>query len=198
MDSRFSGPIQEEALERAVNQAYQTAIAEKELVPLSSPVVDNVKYNKDEPLEFRVAFEVRPEVEAKDYRNVSVKKRIREIGDEDVDQTLERLQQESAKFVDVERAAGETDVVVVDHVRVDEKGRSLKSSRVRNAPLELGSDALLQDFKDALVGAETGDSRTVEVSYPEDFSNQELAGKKSQVPSQGEEGSGEEGPGSGR
>lgn len=177
LEARFGGAIQEEAVDNAVNEAYLQAIQDRGLVPVSPPTVENVRYRKGEPLVFKVGIEVRPEIDLRDYRDVPLRRKVREIPDGEVDKALERIQQETARFVDLDRPVEADDVVVVDHVRVDEKGRTLKSTRVRNAPLELSNEGLLPEFRDGLIGAVPGESRTLKVQYPEDFANSDLAGR---------------------
>jgi trigger factor len=177
LEAQFGGSFQEEAVENAVNDAYGKAIREQGLVPLTPPQVENVHYSKGEPLQFKVTVEVRPAIEARDFREIAIKRKVRDLEESEVDQTLERIRQETARFVDQERESQPGDIVIVDHVRVDEKGRTLKSTRVRDAGLELDNEALLPEFREALTGVRVGESRTVRVEYPEDFSNQDLAGR---------------------
>jgi trigger factor len=178
LEARFGGSLQEEAVENAVNDAYSKAVQDEGLMPLTPPRVENVHYSKGEPLKFEATVEVRPAIEARDYREIAIKRRIRELDEGAIDQTLERIRAESALFIEQDRESRPGDIVVVDHVRVDENGRTLKSSRVRDAALEIDNESLLPEFKEALTGARPGESRTVEVNYPEDFSNQDLAGRR--------------------
>jgi trigger factor len=176
LEAQFGSSLQEEAVENAVNEAYSKAIQDEGLIPLTPPHVEKVHYSKGEPLQFEATVEVRPAIEARDYREVVIKRKVRELDEAAIDRTLERIREESAQLIDQDRESQVGDIVVIDHVRVDKKGRTLKSSRVRDAALEIDSEALLPEFKEALTGARAGESRTVEVNYPEDFSNKDLAG----------------------
>jgi len=177
IDARFGSSLQQEALEGAVEEAYGRAIEEQKLTPVSHPRIEDVRFGPGEPLTFRATLEVRPTVEAKDYKGLPLVRKVREIPDEEVEQALTRIRDESTQYFPVERPAQENDVVVVDHVRIDEKGRTLKGSRVRDAGLELDRAGLLPEFREALIGAQAGESRTVQVRYPDDFGNAELAGR---------------------
>jgi trigger factor len=177
LEAQFGGGIQEEAVENAVSDAYSQAIRDEGLMPITPPQVEKVHYSKGEPLQFKVTVEVRPAIQARDYRDIAIKRQVRELDETEIDRTLERIREETARFIDLDRASQAGDFVVVDHVRVDEKGRTLKSSRVRDAVLEIDNEALLPAFREALTGVQAGESRTVDVEYPEDFSNQDLAGR---------------------
>jgi len=177
IEARFGSSLQQEALEGAVEEAYATAIREKALEPVSLPSIDDVSFAPGEPLRFRATLEVRPAVELSEYKGLSLVRRVREVPEDEVERALAQVQAEATQLLSVERPAAETDVVTVDHVRIDEKGRTLKGSRVRDAALDLEQPGLLPDFKQALVGSQAGESRTVQVHYGEDFGNPELAGK---------------------
>ena len=177
LEARFGSSLEQEALEGAVEEAYAAAIREKALEPVSMPSIEDVSFAPGEPLRFRATLEVRPAVELKEYRGLALVRRVREVPEEEVERALAQVTEEATQLVTVERPATESDVVVVDHVRIDEKGRTLKASRVRDAALELDRAGLLPEFQQALVGSQVGESRTVQVHYPEDFGNAELAGK---------------------
>lgn len=178
LEAKFGAGIQEEAVEAAVGEAYAKAIEEHQLVPVSSPRVADLSYKKGEPLAFRVTVEVRPTVEVTDYRGLEAKRRVREVPETEIEKALEQIRQETAVLTDLDRPATASDTVVVDHVRVDENGRTLKSTRVRDAILTLAEPGLLPEFRDGILGAAVGESRTLHVQYPEDFSNAELAGRR--------------------
>lgn len=177
LEARYGGSLQEEALESAVEEAYEQALREKELTPVGSPRIEDVRYRPGDALRFRVVLEVRAPVEAKDYRGIALVRRVREVPEEEVASALERIREESAVRTAVDRAAEAGDVVAVDHVRIDEKGRTLKGTRVRDAELTLSEPGLLPEFREALIGARAGEGRTLQVRYPEDFSNPDLAGR---------------------
>jgi trigger factor len=177
LEARFGSSLEQEALEGAVEEAYAKAVREQALEPVSMPAIDEVRFAPGEPLRFRATLEVRPTVELKEYKGIGLTRRIREIPEEEIERALAQVREEATALVTVERPVGENDVVTVDHVRIDEKGRTLKASRVRDAALDLERPGLLPEFKQALVGSQAGESRTVQVQYPEDFGNAELAGK---------------------
>jgi trigger factor len=177
LEARFGSSLEQEALEGAVEEAYAKAVREQALEPVSMPAIDEVRFVPGEPLRFRATLEVRPTVELKDYKGMTLVRRIREVPEEEVERALAQVREEATQLVPVERPVGENDVVTVDHVRIDEKGRTLKASRVRDAALDLERPGLLPEFKQALLGSQAGESRTVQVQYPEDFGNAELAGK---------------------
>jgi trigger factor len=177
LEQRFGASFEQETLERALEHACRKAFADASLVPLMPAEIEDLKYTHGGPLSFRAIVEVRPSVTASDYKGVAVTRRTREIEEADVERELKALEESSTQWIDVDRPAHDGDVLVVDHVRLDAKGQSLKSSRRRDVEIELGAEGLLPAFQEGLQGAAAGESRTIKVSYPADFANTELAGK---------------------
>jgi trigger factor len=177
LEQRFGASFEQETLERAIERACRQVFTERAIAPLMPAEVEDLKYQHGGSLTFKAVVEVRPEVEAKDYRGVPVTRKTREFEDSDVERELAALEESSTQWIDIERPAQDGDLLVVDHVRLDAKGQSLKSSRRREVEILLGSEGLLPAFQEGLVGAAVGESRTLKVSYPADFGNAELAGK---------------------
>ncbi len=180
LESRFGSNFQQETIERAVENACRRVFTERNVAPLMPAEIEDLKINPGGPLSFRAAVEVRPEVEAKEYKGLAVVRRTRAISDDDVERELAGVHESTAQWNDVERAAQNGDVLIVDYVRLDAKGQTLKSSRRKDYEIQLGSEGLLPAFQEGLMGASAGESRTVKVAYPDDFSNAELAGKSVQ------------------
>lgn len=178
LEAQFGPAIREEAVEAAVGEAYGRAVDEHKLVPVSAPRIEDVRFRPGEPLQFRVTVEVRPELRLAEYRGLPARRRVREIPPDAVERALAQIREETAVFTDLERAAEAGDHLLVDHVRVDDNGRTLARSRVRDARLWLGDGGLLPAFREGLAGAQAGESRTLVVQYPEDFANRELAGRQ--------------------
>ena len=109
---RFAEDIKGEVLQSLVPERVEKAVAEQKLTPVSQPKVDKLDYNEGQPLKFRAVFEVLPEFELKDYKNLEIEMPAMEITDEDVDKTIEEMRERAATFAPVEgRAAQDGDFV---------------------------------------------------------------------------------------
>jgi trigger factor len=177
LEARFGTSFEQETLERSIERACRQAFTDRNIAPLMPAEVEDLKFAPGGPLTFKAVVEIRPEVEAKDYKGIAVTRRTPEIEEADVERELETLFQSTVEWQDVERPAKDGEQVVVDHVRLDAKGQVLKGSRRRDVPIELGAEGLLPAFQTGLQGAQAGESRTIHVDYPADFANEELAGK---------------------
>ncbi|TMQ64103.1 MAG: trigger factor [Candidatus Eisenbacteria bacterium] len=174
----FAERLEQELVEDFVPELTGEAIEAAHLSPVVPPLVRNLKFTPGQPLRFEAVVDVRPEIEARDYRGIPVRRETRPVKDAAVDEMLERLREESAVFADLTRPAERGDVLIVDSVRLDANGRRLPSSRAKNLRLELGAPDLLPELESGLMGAETNQERTIEVSYPADYRVPELAGTR--------------------
>jgi trigger factor len=177
LEQRYGASFQHETLERAIDRACREAFAGQQLVPLMPAEVEDLKYEPGSALSFKAVIEVRPTIEAKNYKGLAATRATREVTDADVEAELARLEESSTVWVDVERPAQADDLLLVDMVRLDARGQVLKSSRRRDVEVRLGAPDLLPAFEEGLTGAVAGESRTLKVSYPADFGNAELSGK---------------------
>lgn len=173
----FADAVEQEFLDRILPEMTGEAIAQAKLEPVVPALVRNLSFSPGQPLRFEALVDVRPVVEAKDWRGIPVTRRTRPVNDPAVDAMLQRLRQDAAVFVDVDRPAERGDFVLVDSIRLDANGRRLPSTRARNLRLELGAPDLLPDLENGLLGAAEGQERTLDVAYPADYPNADLAGR---------------------
>jgi trigger factor len=173
----FAEAVEREFLEGYLPKVTGEALQEAKLDPVVPPAVRNLKFVPGQPMKFQAVVEVRPEVEAKNWSGIPVTRRTKVVDETEVDQMIERLRNDSAVFADVDRPAQRGDIVTVDSVRLDPNGRRIPSTRAKALRLELGSPDMLPDLENGLLGAETGQERTIEIAYPADYPTQELAGR---------------------
>ena len=175
---QFADRVEQEFLEAFVPRVTGEAVDQARLDPVIPPALRNLKFTPGSPLRLEVLVDVRPEVEARDYRGIPVRREVRPVDDPAVERVLEGLREDAAVFTDLDRAAGNGDVVLVDSVRLDAAGRRLPATRAKNLRLQLGAPDLLPGLEAGLLGAEAGQERSVEVDYPADYRVPELAGKR--------------------
>jgi trigger factor len=173
----YAAEIEREFLERFLPEATHDALKAAALKAVVPPAVQNLRFTPGQPLSFDAVVDVAPRVEVQDWRGLPLVRRARPVEEADVDRVVAQLREESAVFVDADRAAGEHDVVLLDSQRVDANGRRLSGTRTKGARLQLGAPGLLPDLESGLRGAEAGQERTVTVRYPADHRQAELAGQ---------------------
>ncbi len=172
--------VLDEALRRALGGWYADAIEESGIAPVGEPELDmGDPPGEGQPLSFSIEIGVRPTAALGEYKGLEVGRREATVSDTEVDEELERLRERVATLETVERPAAQGDHVVIDYVgSVD--GTPFEGGAGRDQLLELGSGRLIPGFEEQLIGAKAGDTRTVEVTFPEDYPNQDLAGRQAQ------------------
>jgi len=178
LELQFGHSLEHEVLERAVKRSYERAMKEQDLHPISYPSIDKIRFDKGQPLSYEAKVEVRPSVTPKDYFGLEIENQEIAVPDEEVEKAIEELRQRAAEWTPVEREAAPGDAVVVDYRRLNAKGKPIHRSEQKDALVELDAQGLLPEFRDNLVGKKAGDRITFDVTYPEDFGNEELRGKK--------------------
>ena len=173
---RFAEDIQGEVVQSLVPEYLEKALGEKKLTPVTRPEVDKVDFKEGEPLRFRAVFEVLPEFELGDYKNLTVNIEAVEAGDAQVDKTIEEMRERAATFVPVEgRPAKDGDYVLIklSGMPVGE-GEPVQAD---NILCHIGAEETLESFTENLRGANPGDTRKFRSQYPDDYPDQKLAGK---------------------
>jgi trigger factor len=170
--------VLDEAVRRGLPAWYEEAVGAAGIAPVGDPKLDLSDLpEKGAPLAFSIEVGVRPQAELGDYRGLEVGRREPEVPAEEVGAELDRLRDSLASLETVERAAGRGDFVVVDFTGTVD-GEPFEGGEARGFLLELGSGRLIEGFEDQLVGASAGEDRDVEVTFPEDYANEELAGRE--------------------
>jgi trigger factor len=175
--ARFAETAQKEAIEKLIPQAYQQALEKESLRPVIPAEISNMEYGAEGPLSFEIAIELFPEVEIKKYKGIKARKETKTIETADVDKELEGLRQRLAQFEKLGHEAETGNVVVMDYWRVGTDEKPVPGSQVTGYPAEIGAGALVKDFNDGLMGVKKGDRKTIEVTYPEDFPQEEMRGQ---------------------
>jgi trigger factor len=174
---RFGSDLKNEATQKIIENCWKDAIRERDLHPLAPPVIKDVDNKSGNPLKFTVEFEILPALEVKDYKGVAVKMPSSEVADDDVNKAMENLRDQHAQFVPLEGEEARDGLYLTLTVdgQVEEEP---KPTHEDNVTLILGHPQTNVDFSNNLRGARAGETRTFEVSYPEDYHRQRFAGKK--------------------
>lgn len=173
---RFADDIQGEVLQSLVPEFLEKALDEKKLVPITRPEVDQVHFHEGEPLKFRAVFEVLPEFELGDYKNLEVQIDAIETGETQVDKAIEEMRERAATFVPVEgRPAKDGDFALIklNGVPVGE-GEPVQAD---NILCHIAAEETLEAFTENLRGASSGETKKFRSEYPADYPDPKLAGK---------------------
>ena len=177
---RVLGPtaILDEALDQLVEDAFREAMREQDLVPLSSPEVEVSQGEEGKPVIFKAVVQVRPEVVLGDYDHFGFKPKINAVDETMVEKVLDELRDGQATLEYVTgRGAEKGDYAVISFVGTRD-GVAFDGGTSDRMPLIIGDGRLIPRFEDNLLGAEKGDEREFDVTFPNDYQEETLRGKE--------------------
>ena len=160
LQSQFGHSMETEFLKKIVPTAYERAVEQMDLYPVTMPEISNVKFQPGEPLTFSAVVEIKPIIEVTGYKKMKLTREQYVIEDWQVDEVLKRLRRDAASLSPVDREASEGDVLKIDYQRLDAKGNPIKDSQVKDYLFEAGSPSVIKDFSDGLLGARAGERIT--------------------------------------
>ncbi len=167
----------EDAVNFCINDTYPVEAAASGLEITSQPEFDVVDMGKGKALIYTAEFAVRPEVKLGEYKGLEIKKINVEVTDEDVEKELKSEQEKNSRLVDVtDRAVADGDTVSLDYAGTID-GAAFDGGTAQDQSLVIGSGSFIPGFEEQLIGLMPGESKDVEVTFPEDYHAKELAGK---------------------
>lgn len=171
------GIFYEDAANALIPTAYGKAYDECELDIVSQPKVEVVQLEKGKPFIFTAEVAVKPEVTLGEYKGLSVDKVSNRVTAKEIDAKLEEEQKKNARTVVVEdRAVQDGDEVVLDFEGFVD-GVAFEGGKGENYPLTIGSGSFIPGFEEQLIGAEAEKEVEVNVTFPEEYHSEDLAGK---------------------
>jgi trigger factor len=173
---KFAEDIKGEVLQTLVPGRVEKAVTEAKLTPVSQPQVDKLEFNEGQPLKFRASFEVLPEFQLGNYKNLEIEMPEMNLTDEDVTKTLTEMQQRAANFTPAEgRAVENDDFVQVKLLGTPEGGG--EPLQAESVLCHVGAEETMAPLNENLLGANVGDHKDFDVVYPADYPDAKLAGK---------------------
>ena len=170
------GVFMEDAVEQLMQMNYPEAIATLELDPIDMPRVEFSVMKKGEGFTATLTVEVEPEMEVKDYTGVKIKQITHEITEEDIQKELDNLVEKNIRIVTVDAAAEEGNTVVIDYAGFLGE-EQFEGGTAEGHSLKIGSGQFIPGFEEQLIGTKAGDEVEVNVSFPEEYHAEHLAGQ---------------------
>lgn len=167
----------ETAINDICNSEIPTAVEQENLEIVDTPAVELVSANINDGVVLKVTCTTKPEVTIENYKGILADKPSDEVTDADVDAQLEQMQKRNARMISVDdRPAQLNDQVVIDFEGFQD-GVAFEGGKAENFELGLGSHQFIPGFEDAIVGHNVGEEFDIEVTFPEDYGMESLAGK---------------------
>jgi trigger factor len=173
--SRFAGEIQQDVLEALVPRFFHEAAEKEGLQVVGRPQIVDIHFQPGEPLRFKAEFEVAPEFELGEYRGITVTYAEPEVSEADVNERIEAIREQKAEYVNEEpRPLADGDYAVVSLESLSGVDEKISQDEL---VLKIGDESTLPGFSENLRGAAPEDIREFDITYPEDYDREKLAGK---------------------
>lgn len=174
----FSDEVRQEVARRLIPDVYRQAVAETQLRPVEDPDLQEVTLEEGTPLRFTAVVEIKPTITVGNYKGLTVQHAPAPVTEEEVDQALAHLREQHAEFRSVERAADLGDLVIMDYTLALD---GMEPKREAGYAFLVGSQSVLPEIDEAVIGVAAGGEREVRVSFPQDHRREELRGKTGTV-----------------
>jgi len=178
LKKRFEPQVRSEVLGSLINKSFYDAVQQEKLRPAGQPEIapEDEKDDGADGFSYVATFEVYPEFDPVYNDKINVTTPTVDIVDSDVDEMIESLLKQRTDYQAVDRAAANDDQIVIDFTgRVD--GEEFDGGKAEKAPLVLGSGSMIEGFESQLIGLSAGDTKTIQVTFPEEYQAEHLAGK---------------------
>ena len=168
-----------EALNEALDRAFGAAVVEAKMRVAGYPSIEPKNTENSTNLEFSAVFEVYPEVKLGDMSASEVERPSLEVGEVEIDKTLDILRKQRIRYEAVDRAAAKEDRVIIDFLGKKD-GEPFQGGQAADYPFVLGQGMMLADFENAVEGLKAGEAKTFDMTFPDDYFSKDLAGQKVQ------------------
>lgn len=173
---RFGDSVRQEIVGEIMRDNYVKALQEQDLNPAGWPRFEPKTMEEGKDLEFVAIFEVLPEIELGDLSAVTIEKPQADVTDADIDTMIDNLRTQQATMKSVKRKAKNKDIAVIDFKGTID-GEEFEGGAAEKHRLTLGSGQMIPGFEKAIVGSKAGEELEIDVTFPEDYHNEELKGK---------------------
>lgn len=173
---RFGNQVRQEAYGDLIQSTFYEAASKENLHPAGEPSIQLHDDQENGQFSYTATFEVMPEIKLAPMEDVTVKRPVASVTDGDVEEMIDRLRKQRTTWNEVEREAQDGDNLQIDFKGYID-GELFDGGSADNVPLVLGSGSMIEGFESGLVGAKSGESRTLDISFPEDYRAEKLAGK---------------------
>ena len=177
VEQHYGHQARNEAIGEAVEKAFGDAVREQNLRVAGYPRIEPKGGEDTSKLEFSAVFEIYPDVKLNPVGEASIERPQIEVGEAEVDKTVEVLRKQRTAYSRTERAAEKGDRVVIDFTG-KLNGEVFQGGQATDYPVVLGEGRMLPDFESGIAGLKAGESRTFDLTFPQDYQVAELAGKK--------------------
>lgn len=175
MHQRFGANVRQEVLGEVVSKSFREAVIQEKLRPAGEPVFEPKAVEQGKDIQYVATFEIFPEVEFNDMAGVEIERPVAEVTEDDLDQLIQSFCEQQGTWPEVDRAAQLQDKVVIDYTGTRD-GEPFDGGSADGQELSLGSGSMIPGFEDGIVGMKPGEEQVLQLTFPEDYHNDDLKG----------------------
>ncbi|MBD3646436.1 MAG: trigger factor, partial [Pseudomonadales bacterium] len=173
---RFGDEIRQEVSSEVMQTSFSEALQQENVSPAGAPRIEDVSMESGKDLEFTAIFEVFPEIKPADTGEIEVERPVAEVTEADIDKMIETLQEQNIGYEEVQRAAADDDKVNIDFTGyLDDE--PFEGGKAEGADIVIGQGGMIEGFEEGLKGLSAGEEKDLELTFPEQYQNKDLAGK---------------------
>lgn len=172
---KFGSGVRQEVLGDTINRSFQEAVRQKAVRPAGQPRIEPKQFAEGKDLEYVATFEVFPEIQLNEIDGVAISQYSADIAEHDIDEMIETLRKSQAKWEAVSRPAAEGDRVNIDFVGTRD-GQAFDGGSATGYNVQLGSKTMIPGFEEAIAGMSPGESKTLTLTFPQDYQVESLQG----------------------
>lgn len=173
---RFGRQVREEVVGEVMRSSFYDALTQEQLRPAGSPTIEPESLEPGQDLAYLATFDVYPQVSLPPLESLSIARPVAAVEETDVDAMIETLRRQRRNWTEVQRAATASDRVIIDFEGFMD-GAPLENAHGKGFAAELDTQRMIPGFEAGLVGLSAGESKTLELSFPEDYHVAALAGR---------------------
>jgi len=173
---QYGEQVHGEVVGDLIRSTFAEAVSQEKLNPAAGPRIEPIAIDPGSDLKYAATFEVMPEIHVQPVDTIAIERPTCEVTEADVDAMIESMRRQRPDFVVVERAAQDTDRVTVDYSSTVD-GQPVKDGEGKDISFIIGSNRVMTELEQGVKGASAGETRTVQVAFPAEHPNKELAGK---------------------
>ncbi len=173
--SKFGAGVRQEVVGEMMSQSYYEAIDQESLKPAGQPNIDPKNLDEGQDLEFVATFQVYPEITLPDLSTIKAERLGADISEADIDEMIQTLRKQKQSWEVCDRAAATEDMVNINYVG-SRDGEDFEGGSAQGTNLVLGSERMIPGFESGIEGKSADDAFTLDLSFPEEYHNKELAG----------------------
>ena len=174
---RFADGIRQEVSSELMQSSFADAVSKQAMAPAGMPSIQNVVMEEGKDFEFTAEFEIFPEIELADFGLINVERPVATVTESDIDKMIETLREQHKEFADVDRVSQDGDQVNVDFEGFVD-GEAFEGGKAEGSDIVLGSNSMIPGFEEGLLGCKAGESKDIQVTFPEGYQAPQLAGKE--------------------